>query len=183
MGSRMVRAATAPGTPGRLVIDEPFAYNSAVPAGEQTLMSRAVLVVCVGNICRSPMAAALLGSKLADMTVSSAGIGAVVGSGADPAAIALMQQRGLDLTDHVARQLDEDIMRGSDMVLTMEQQHTRWITERWPQFTGRVFRWGHWQDFDVPDPYCRGDDAFKDALQLIDSGLEAWVSRLQRMRA
>ena len=144
-------------------------------------MSRAVLVVCVGNICRSPMAALLLQSRVREVEISSAGVAALVGEGADPMSISLMADRGLDLSGHVARQLDESVLKCNDMVLTMEDAHTRWITEKWPHFTGRVFKWGHWENFDVPDPFRRGDDAFRESLRLIDRGLQQWADKLEKL--
>src|SRR4051795_10625813 len=66
-----------------------------------------VLMVCTGNICRSPMAQVLLEQALRkrgfDVRVESAGLGALVGRGADPMAMQLMEKRGLDLKTHRAR--------------------------------------------------------------------------------
>ncbi len=113
--------------------------------------------------------------------VSSAGIGAMVGHGAHPRSVELMAERGLDLNDHVARQLDADILSESEMMITMEQGHTDWITKQWPQACGRVFRWGHWQGFDVPDPFRRGEDVYLEALALIDQGLDQWIDKLRQL--
>lgn len=137
-----------------------------------------VLVVCVGNICRSPMAEAILKSAFPNKEISSAGIGALVGQPADAKAAALMRERGLDLSPHRARQLDQQLLRNNDLLLVMEQPHQRWIESRWPQARGRVYRWGHWADFDVPDPFGRDERAFRDALTLIDRGLEDWKEKL-----
>lgn len=145
-------------------------------------MPRRVLVVCVGNICRSPMAAALLESALPDtFVVTSAGVGALVGEKADATAIELLAEKGLSLEHHIARQIDAELLSESDMVLAMEQRHVRWIEQEWPQARGRVFRWGHWGDFDVPDPYRRGEGAFRDALSLIEKGLEDWKVKLSQL--
>lgn len=141
-------------------------------------MFNRILVVCVGNVCRSPMAAALLRAALPGCEVSSAGIGALTGRPADATAMTLMQERGLDIERHSARQLDETALRDSDLVLVMEQEHQSWIESRWPQARGRVYRWGHWSDFDVPDPYRRGTEAFRESLALIDRGLVSWKERL-----
>ena len=128
------------------------------------------------------MAAALLDASLAgDASVSSAGIGAMVGSPADIVAVELMEERGLDITAHVARQLDENLLRDSDVVVTMDSEQVKWIEKHWPQSCGRVYRWGHWGDFDVPDPYRRGDRAFRDALELILDGLDDWSTRLRQI--
>src|SRR5690606_25569525 len=94
-------------------------------------------------------------------------------------AIALMRERGLDLDGHRGRQLDERLLRGSDLVLVMERGHQKWIEAQWPHAKGRVFRWGHWSDFDVPDPYRRGEKEFRETLVVIDKGLEDWKARLR----
>ncbi len=68
-------------------------------------MIRHILVVCVGNICRSPMAEALLRDALRgqeDITVESAGLGALVGYPADKHAVELMKERSIDITAHRA---------------------------------------------------------------------------------
>lgn len=143
-------------------------------------MSRSILVVCVGNICRSPMAEVMLQAALPLEDVSSAGIGALVGHGAHPRSVELMAARGLNLDNHVARQLDADLLSKSEMIITMERGHTDWITKRWPQAHGRVFRWGHWGGFDVPDPFRQDEEVYMEALDLIDQGLEQWIDRLRQ---
>lgn len=137
-----------------------------------------ILVVCVGNICRSPMAEAVLRSHYPEKTVRSAGLDALEGEPADATAIALMRERGLDLGQHRGRQLDERLLMQSDLVLVMESGHRKWIEAEWPHAKGRVFRWGHWSNFDVPDPYRRGEREFREVLALIDKGLEDWKERL-----
>ena len=67
-----------------------------------------ILVVCVGNICRSPMAEALLKQRFPNKNIDSAGVGALVGHPADPAALEIMTKQGIDITSHVAKQIDEN---------------------------------------------------------------------------
>ena len=125
-------------------------------------MTKSILVVCVGNICRSPMAEVMLAAELpSECLVSSAGIGALVGEKAHPTSIDLMHERGLSLEAHIARQLNETLLRQSDLIITMEQAQLSWIETQWPHARGRVYRWGHWDNFDVPDPFRRGDSAFQ----------------------
>ena len=124
------------------------------------------------------MAEALLKAQLAAKHVCSAGIGALEGKPAHPTAVALMHERGLDLTSHRGRQLDETLVMQSDLVLVMEKGHLGWIEATWPHARGRVYRWGHWSDFDVPDPYRFGERESREALSLIDKGLEDWKVRL-----
>ena len=68
-------------------------------------MFNKILVVCVGNICRSPTAERLLKQLNPALTVSSAGLGALVGKGADPRAISVAQANNLSLENHYARQI------------------------------------------------------------------------------
>jgi protein-tyrosine phosphatase len=141
-------------------------------------MFERILVVCVGNICRSPMAEALLKATFPGKAILSAGIGALVDEPADPRAASLMQERGLDLSAHRGRQLDEQLLHSNDLLLVMERDHQEWIESQWPQARGRVYRWGHWSNFEVPDPYRRDEAAFREALALLERGLDEWKERL-----
>lgn len=82
-----------------------------------------ILTVCVGNVCRSPLAERLLQQRLDEVApgravVTSAGVGAVVGSGMDPAAAAELARLGGSADGFVARQVTGPILGGADLVLT-----------------------------------------------------------------
>lgn len=139
---------------------------------------RKILVVCVGNVCRSPMGAAMLRAAMPDKDISSAGINALEGAPADEMVVELMRQRGIDVARHRGRQLDETTLHESDLILVMEKGHQRWIESRWPQIRGRVYRWGHWSDFDVLDPFRQDAQAFREAAGLLERGLNDWRVKL-----
>lgn len=136
-----------------------------------------VLVVCIGNVCRSPMAEALLAQRLrsrgAATRVESAGLAARVGAPAEPLAQELLRERGVDLSGHRARQLDPALIAGADLVLVMDAEQQRAVEAMHPSARGRVQRLGRWGSFDVPDPYLRDRAAFEHALALIERGVDA----------
>lgn len=137
-----------------------------------------ILVVCVGNICRSPMAEALLKQRFPEKTIDSAGVGALVGHPADPAAIEIMSKQQIDINSHVAKQIDEQLAKKADLIFTMSDGQTKWIEERWPFCRGKTFKLGHWMDKDIADPYKHEISAFETAYQDIVDGLAQWADKI-----
>ena len=145
-------------------------------------MIKRILVVCVGNICRSPMAEELLKSALRGqdgLTVESAGLGALVGYPADDYAVELMEEMGKDVSAHRARQIHPDMVKAADLVLVMEAGHKRAIDTADPTARGKVHRLGEWQDRDIDDPYRQPKAAFADALEEIQEGVASWVKKIR----
>ena len=137
-----------------------------------------ILVVCVGNICRSPMAEALLKQRFPEKNIDSAGVGALVGHGADPASIQIMQDQNIDLTNHVAKQIDEKLAQKADLIFTMSDSQNKWIEERFPFCRGKTFKLGHWNGNDIADPYKHEMSAFQTAYQDIVRGINEWQDKL-----
>jgi protein-tyrosine phosphatase len=139
---------------------------------------KSILIVCIGNICRSPMAAALFAKKLPGLHCRSAGIGALIGQPAAQDSIELMEQRDIDIRDHRAQQLQSWLCDSADLILVMDIEQKQHIEKQYPTTRGKLFRLGQFSQFDVFDPYKRPRDEFESCLRLIEQGVDDWVKRI-----
>ena len=113
-----------------------------------------------------------------DISVRSAGIGALVGYPAAEHAVALMNERDLDITGHKAKQLTADMITATDLILVMEAGHKKAIDAQDPTLRGKVYRLGEWRDIDIPDPYRKPRKEFEEALALIELGVTDWAEKI-----
>lgn len=148
------------------------------------MVFESILVVCVGNICRSPAGARLLDSKLAeaglDITVSSAGIAAMEGHGADAAAAEVAKGRGISLDGHVARQFSHQIGSDHALILVMEPGHKNSIIKSAPDLSGRIMLFDQWTGAKgIPDPYRRSLAFHAEVFALIEAAAVGWVDKLK----
>lgn len=140
-----------------------------------------ILVVCTGNICRSPLGEVLLRRRLRRRTVEvqSAGTGAMVGWPADPLSVQVAQAHGLDLSAHRAQQATPQLLAASDLILTLDGTHSAWLHRNFPQLRGRVHKVLKWQENrDIADPYGEPLEAFEKAWDDIELGVEDWLKRI-----
>lgn len=142
-------------------------------------MIKSVLIVCVGNICRSPLAERLLNLRRPDLSVSSAGLAALVGNPADPVVIDVATKQGISLEGHLARQFTADLGAEQDLILTMEPAHRRQIGTLAPQLLGRTMLFDQWLGGKgISDPYRRPRELHETVFGLISASAEEWAKRL-----
>lgn len=142
-------------------------------------MFNSILVVCVGNICRSPVGERLLRQALPALEVTSAGINALVGKPADKTASAVAAAHDLSLHGHVARQFTASLGAEHDLILVMEPGHKREIARMAPQLAGRVMLFDKWTgETGIADPYLRSAEFHEKIFVALSEAAEAWARRL-----
>jgi protein-tyrosine-phosphatase len=143
-------------------------------------------LVCTGNICRSPLAAALLERALSErgsegLDVSSAGTGAWDGAPVSEGAYLVGLERGLDLSGHRARLLTRELVEGADLVLTMARHHRARVDELGGE--GRVFVLGEYagregDEAEVSDPFGGDLEVYRDTCTELEGLIQAAVERI-----
>jgi protein-tyrosine phosphatase len=141
-----------------------------------------ILIVCIGNICRSPMSDGLFKQYVTlqglPVQVSSAGINACVGQAAHPFAQQLMLEKGIDISDHRARQLTMELVVRAELILVMEEDQLQFIRNKFPFTQGKVHTLGKWSHFGIPDPINRTIGEFESVFKLIEQGTREWQLKL-----
>jgi len=140
------------------------------------------LIVCSGNICRSPLAAALFVSLLPECEVRSAGTltkkSELVGAKADQTMQSIAKEFGFNLTQHSAKQLTADDCAWSDIILVMEPEHINKINEVCPRSRGKTFLLGQWGEGSINDPFQRSEADYRAAMTQIKSACESWCKKV-----
>ncbi|KEY57835.1 protein-tyrosine-phosphatase [Serratia sp. DD3] len=144
-------------------------------------MFSSILVVCIGNICRSPTGERLLQRALPDKKIDSAGLSALVGKPADASAIEVANQHGLSLIGHQGKQLTAAMCRQYDLILVMEKKHIEAVCRLAPEVRGKTMLFGHWlAQSEISDPYRKSREAFEFVYHLLNDSAQKWVQALSR---
>lgn len=142
-------------------------------------MFDSILVVCTGNICRSPIGERFLKRMLPNKKIDSAGTGALVGHSADDSAIRIAEEHSLSLAGHKGRQFTSTLGRQYDLILVMEKSHLEQIGRIAPEARGKTMLFGQWiNQKEIPDPYRKSDEAFASVYQLIELAGLRWAEKL-----
>ncbi|AFR02731.1 protein tyrosine phosphatase [Pectobacterium brasiliense] len=144
-------------------------------------MFDSILVVCVGNICRSPTGERLLKQALPEKKIVSAGLGALVGKPADATATEVANQHNLSLEGHQAQQLTSTLCRQFDLILVMEKEHIDGVCRIAPEVRGKTMLFGRWSEQqEIADPYRKSREAFEFVYLQLEQSAQKWAQALSR---
>ncbi len=149
-------------------------------------MMATVLIICTGNLCRSPMVAALLADRLArdpdrrDWRVASAGVWAFGGRPASVFAVEEMRERGIDMRAHRSQPVTRELVETADLVLAMTRNHVEALEVAFPDQAAKVHLLstvvgrGH----DIADPYGGSRTEYATIARDLDALVEAGYDRI-----
>ncbi|WP_445720304.1 low molecular weight protein-tyrosine-phosphatase [Flavobacterium sp.] len=151
-------------------------------------MATKILMVCLGNICRSPLAEGIMRSKLSeDFIVDSAGTGGWhAGELPDKRSVATAKSKGLDITNQRARQFKKSDFDTFDHIFVMDNSNYKDVMALAPNeeakskvklILNEIFPG---ENVDVPDPYYGGQDGFENVYNMLDKACEEIARKLKR---
>jgi protein-tyrosine-phosphatase len=150
---------------------------------------RIVLFVCLGNICRSPMAEELFRQRIAKhgladrFRVRSAGI--IAGKDHVPPleAIRTAAEHDVDIRGHLSRPLTADLLDQSDLVVAMDRSNVEHILNLLPDLGPRLRLLKQYaddaDDYDVPDPMGCPIEVFRESYRQIASGIDGLIAAIE----
>ena len=148
-----------------------------------------ILMVCLGNICRSPLAEGILKSKLPDnFLVDSAGTGGWhAGEQPDPRSIAIAKDNSIDISQQRARQFTKNDFKTFDRIYAMDnsnfesilaQSGTQTDSNKVSLILNELYPD---ENLDVPDPYYGGAQGFKNVYEMLDAACECIAQKVKHL--
>ena len=136
-----------------------------------------ILMVCLGNICRSPLAEGIMRSKLGETCiVDSAGTGNWhVGQKPDKRSIAIAQKYGIDISAQRARQFHLNDFEEFDLIFAMDSSNFQDLLSLAQKEEHKAKVQLILGDANVPDPYYGGEEGFENVYQMLDEAIDQFV--------
>jgi len=149
---------------------------------------KTILFVCTANICRSPMAAALMRKRIMDLgladqiAVKSAGVWARDGDRASEGATIVLGQRGVSLEEHRSQTMTSQLLEAASIVLVMEEEHRRSLFYLEPKHLRKVFLLTEMvgRSEDIADPYGGPLEGYAETADALDRLIEGALPNILR---
>ena len=147
------------------------------------IMVSRILIVCLGNICRSPAASAFFEAVIENhelpCLVESAGIQALDNAQADPIVCGILKKKyNIDLSFHRSRQLQDSMMIENDLILVMTHEQQYYLETHYSYAVGKIYTLGKWRKAAILDPYGQSKKTFDENIVLIKECVSDWTEKL-----
>jgi protein-tyrosine-phosphatase len=146
--------------------------------------ARRLLIVCHGNIIRSPFAARMIAQAMASrpfVSISSAGLGVVPGMPSHPTAVQIATALSVDLSDHTASPVSAEAVAASDAIFVMETDHLVTMRKRFPEARAKTFLLAclaPGTPLEIQDPFASDEAEFRVCFDHISRAVHPIVSVL-----
>lgn len=143
-----------------------------------------IVILCTGNLCRSPMVATLLRRLLAQRRIAadvlSRGLAAPIGRPPHPFALRTAKHFGVPIApDKRSGAVNPMELRAAAVILVMDRSHRREVQRRFPYASGKTFLLGHWQgDTEIADPVNAPYATFVEQWAFMQTACAAWLDHL-----
>lgn len=154
-----------------------------------------ILFVCSGNSCRSPMAEGLMKSKIpselqSHVQVASAGTLGIYGSPATPLAIKVMEDQGVDISQHRSQGVTDELLADADLIFAMAIEHVDFLRRYFPNYRENVYLLGSFdrpaddrRDDNINDPIGGDLMIYQECAAIINSELDRILPRVSELIA
>ena len=148
-----------------------------------------ILFVCTANVCRSPMAEAIFNALAEERGLAwrakSAGVAALVDEDMAPNARVAIEEVGIYLGRHRARQVSEAMLREADLVLAMGPRHVATLRRRFGSLSEKVYTLPEYAldasgEEEIPDPYGHTMTAYRASVRQLLGYVDGVMKRLER---
>ncbi len=146
-----------------------------------------ILLVCTGNTCRSAMAGGLFEKAIDDdgvgcININTAGINVYMPTPASDNAVKVMEEMGIDLSDHMSKQVTKEDIDEADLVLVMTLSHRNTLIDLYPQYSDKIYtfpEFAYGSDDEISDPFGGDEEEYRECAHQLKDAIDAVIAKIK----